>query len=445
MAKKTNIEQPEATRQSRKEVLIARRDREQNRRVYMVVGAVAAFLVIVLLAGLINEFVVKPGQPAAVVNGQTITIRDWQNRVRYQRAQLVVNVEDLVGQFGTDLNLLEQVAGQQLNLLFDHETLGQLVLDLMVDETLIRQEAERLGIIVSDTDVQAEIEELFGYFGGLLPTPMPTASPTIMPTPSLTPIPTAVLTETETSEVDPVPTQAPLPTSAPIPTATPMSLESYQTEYDQVIQRLRGYGISESIYREATRARIYQERLMERLAADITLTTEAEHASLFVLIYENQEEAEAAQQAIVERGYLTVWNELRSLPFDDETRGTGFASELLWRTQEDLIGVLGSEAGTAAFTLPLNQPGDIFAQPGDEATGQPDRYYIIQVSGRELRSLSQNAIDAQKQENLTNWLQSQRSAGTVDISDRWRGQSPRQPMIDLNLLSQPAPVEIPEQ
>jgi parvulin-like peptidyl-prolyl isomerase len=445
MAKNNNVEQAENARVSRKEVLIARRNREQNRQVYLVVGIVAAFLALILLAGIVNEYVVKPGQPAAVVNGETITIRDWQARVRYQRAQLVISVEDIVEIYGGDLNILQQVAGQQINFLLNPETLGELMLELMVDETLIRQEAERRGITVTDADLQAEIGKLFGYYGGLSPTPMPTASPTIMPTPSLTPIPTAVLTATETIETDPLPTQAPLPTSAPLPTATPVSEDSFQTEYNEVLQRLRSYGVREEVYREAIRARIYQDRLAERLADSIELITEAEHVSFFILIYETAEEAEAAQQAIGEKGYLTVWNELRSLPFDDESRGSGFASELLWRAQEDLTAMIGMETTVGAFTLPLNQPSDVYVQPGNEATGQPDRYYIIQVSGREVRPLPEFSLDEQKQENLTNWLQTQRLGGTVEISERWRGQSPRQPMIDMNILRQPAPVEIPGQ
>ena len=445
MAKNNNVEQPESARLSRKDVLIARRDREQNRQVYTVVGIVVGFLLLVLLAGVINEYVIKPGQPAAVVNGETISLRDWQNRVRYQRAQLVISVEDIVELYGSDPNILEQIAGQQINLLLDPDTLGQLVLDLMVDETLMRQEAQRRGITVTDADVQAEIEELFGYFGGLSPTPFPTASPTIMPTPSLTPIPTAVLTPTETLETEPLPTQAPLPTSAPQPTATPISQESFQSDYSEVMQRLRRMGVNEQIYRDAIRARIYQDRLTELLAESLQLVTEAEHASFFVLIYETAEEAGAAQTAIAEKGFLTVWNELRSLPFDDESRGSGFASELLWRTQDDLAPIIGEEAADGAFTLPLNQPSDVYSQPGDVTTGQPDRYYIIQVSGRELRELPQFSLDEQKQENLANWIQSQRLSGAVDISERWRGQSPRQPMFDMDILRQPDPAQIPGQ
>ena len=443
MAKNNNVEQPESSRLSRKDVLIARRNREQNRQVYLVVGIIAVFLTLVLLAGVVNEYVIKPGQPAAVVNGETITIRDWQARVRYQRAQLVISVEDIVELYGSDMNILEQVAGQQINLLLDHETLGQLVLDLMVDETLIRQEAERRGIVVTEAELQSEIGELFNFYGGISPTPFPTAAPTIMPTPSLTPIPTAVLTETV--EIEPQPTQAPLPTSEPLPTATPVSQESFQTEYGEIMQRLRGYGVREDVYRDSILARIYQERLTERLAESIILVTEAEHVSFFVVIYETAEEAEAAQQAIGEKGYLTVWNELRSLPFDDESRGTGFASELLWRTQEELTAIIGTETAVGAFTLPLNQPSDIFVQSGDATTGQPERYYIIQVSGREMRELPQANLDEQKQEALTNWLQTQRLGDTVDISERWRGQSPRQPMFDMDILRQPAPVEVPGQ
>jgi hypothetical protein len=62
-----------------------------------------------------------------------------------------------------------------------------------------------------------------------------------------------------------------------------------------------------------------------------------------------------------------------------------------------------------------------------------------------MRELPEFSLDEQKQENLANWVQAQRLSGAVDISERWRGQSPRQPMIDMNLFRQPAPAEIPGQ
>ena len=142
MAKKRKQTIEEEQRQSRKEVLRARKDAEQNRQVRLAVIGIGALLGIVLLIGVVNELILKPGSPAASVAGTEVAIKDWQERVRFQRAQLIVSIEDLAEALGQDIGQVQQFAGQQINLLEDPETLGQLVLDQTADEIVIRQAAD---------------------------------------------------------------------------------------------------------------------------------------------------------------------------------------------------------------------------------------------------------------------------------------------------------------
>ncbi len=177
MAKKKTAPPEERQRQSRKAILIARKEARQTRQILLVIGVVVLLLIIVLVAGLTNEFLIKPGLPVAKVNNLEISMDEWRSRVRLQRAQLILGVEDLAEAVGQDIGQVQQFAGQQLLLLTqDSERLGQAVLDQMIDEVLIRQEAEARGIIVSEADIQNEIEESFGYFGGASPTEEPTAT-----------------------------------------------------------------------------------------------------------------------------------------------------------------------------------------------------------------------------------------------------------------------------
>lgn len=66
----------------------------------------------------------------------------------------------------------------------------------MIDELLIRQEAQSRGIEVTEEEVNAAIGERYSYYDGGLPTPVPTGTNTPVPTPSLTPIPTVVTSTT---------------------------------------------------------------------------------------------------------------------------------------------------------------------------------------------------------------------------------------------------------
>ena len=432
--RKQNIE--EEQRQSRKEILQARKQEHQTRQVRLAVTGIAALLGVVILIGVVNEFALKPGSPVAEVNGEEIAMRDWQERVRFQRAQLVVGIEDLAEAVGQDIGQVQQFAGQQINLLEDPETLGQLVLDQMVDELIIREAASERGIVISDDDVQLEIEESFSYFDGESPTPFPTATETVIPTPSLTPIPTAVITEVLPAST-PQPTPTTGPTATPLPTSTPVSLDSFEESFGETMNRFDDLGVSEVVFRDVVRAQLYQNRLAEALANDEEVAEEADQVSFFYIVSETREEAEQALRDIKAGDYRTIWNTIRSRPFDAESESTLVASELLWRTREDVVSFFGDDVAQSAFDLDLEEPSPVILVAA-EAEDESDSYYIIMVSGRELRPLTESAIAAAEQELFRSWLESRRAEG-VQVFERWRTGVPGRPILDRRFLIPPTP------
>jgi len=86
------------------------------------------------------------GRSAAVINGESITRADLKARVKNIRAMLE-------RQYGREL-----FAGQQGRALL--ETLEQEVLDGMLEERLVSQEAGRLKIQISDDMVQQELQKI---------------------------------------------------------------------------------------------------------------------------------------------------------------------------------------------------------------------------------------------------------------------------------------------
>jgi hypothetical protein len=434
MARQHRVEEP--ARVSRKDVLMERKRRRQNRQLYMAVGAVVGLLAVVFIAALVYTFLIRPRQPVAVVQGERITLQQWEQRVRFQRAQLIMNLEDIRDLLDGNIGLVQQYAGQQISLLaFEPTTLGQLVLDSMIEERLIRQEAEARGITVTDADVQAEIEQNFNYFGGELPEPTPTPTETLVPTPTITPIPTPVITEVVPT-LTPMPTFTPGPTATPLPTATPVTTEGFRDQYQELMSRLRRLGTNEATYREVVRASLYHERLLEALTAEVGVETEAEHVSFYYLRFETEAEANEARAQIEAEDFLTVWNTIRSQPRDAEQPPTAAANEVLWRYRDALEGAFSDELLTAAFTLPPGQTSDMISEEGDPETGRPSRYYIIQVTGREVRELAEGVVRSRQQEMLTTWLESRRLAG-IEVYDQRIAQPPRQPVLDPVFYTQP--------
>jgi len=86
------------------------------------------------------------GRPAAVINGESITRSDLKERARSMRAMLE-------RQYGTDV-----FAGEQGRVLLAN--LEQEVLDGMVEERLVAQEARRLKIEISNDMVQQELQRI---------------------------------------------------------------------------------------------------------------------------------------------------------------------------------------------------------------------------------------------------------------------------------------------
>jgi len=438
MSKKNHQEavNEEESRRSRKEVLIAKKEAEQTRGIRIAVGIVASLILLIVLIALVNELFISPNREVATVEDENITLSEFQDRVEYERTQRIIFLESQLEAFGNDVGVVQQYASQWIVDLLPQSSdeFGETVLEQMVAETLIEQAAVEFGIEVSDTDVDEAIGAEFGYYGGGLPTPVPAAKDTVVPTPSLTPIPTAVITEVlPTATSMPDPTDGPEPT--PFPTATPVSEEAFQAEFAEFFQDYQDYGVSEERYREGIYARLLREQVMDALAVEQELPTEAEHANFFVIAASDEAEAGDIVNSIEADSYLPVWNEIRSRPFDPESTSTAIAAELLQRTQDDLFETFGDGVASAAFDLDVDTPSELITAVGQDGTQQ---YFIIMVSGREVLDLAESALQAQKEEALLAYLEEMRESNAA-VSDFWRGRVPTVPVLDSKFLAQPTP------
>lgn len=435
MAKKrTRPESEDLQRQSRKEVLRARKEAEQTKQIWLAVGGVAALLVLIFIVAMVNELIIAPNRAVATVNGEKIPIRQWEDRVRYERAQRIISLENQYEAFGGDVGIIQQFSRQTLQELLDEAALAESVLNQMADELIIRQEAEARGITVTDADVDKEIGSFFNFFNGQSPTPAPTPTETVMPTPSLTPIPTAVITDVVPTNT-PFPTPTLGPTALPQPTATPVSQESFEEQLDDLLTQFHDYGVDEATFREVIRIQLYLRQLADVLAEESGMATEAEQASVFYMSFDKKEDANEALALIRASDFLTVWNTTRSTPPDPEAASTTTAAEVLWRTQDAYVSILGEQGAEIAFTLPPNVPSALIEQQVD---GETTRYHIIQVSGREVRALPEATIQNAKTQLVRDLVDLKAAAG-VELSELWRSRVPTQPVLDPKFLVQPTP------
>ena len=109
-----------------------------------IIGAalLAAAVAWFVIGGGTNVFA---GDPAARVNGETITVQELDARLASIAAQNPA-------MFDPELGGIEEAAARQL------------VLDSMIDDMLMMQEAEREGVNISNADVEAEMNEVIASF-----------------------------------------------------------------------------------------------------------------------------------------------------------------------------------------------------------------------------------------------------------------------------------------
>ncbi|MEZ4734303.1 MAG: SurA N-terminal domain-containing protein [Caldilineaceae bacterium] len=223
MAKRRNRAEEQAERElTRKEIRLRERDRERHRVLYMAVGAALGLAVLIVIAGAIYQFAYVPNSTIATVAGEPIVAKAFWERMRLERNQLqnqLANMLQLQEQFGQQFFAAQiNQAQAQLQSPF---ALGVSVLDTMIDEKIVAQEAAERGITVSEDEVDQSLREEVASGRNAITAPQATetteAGANATATATLwtpTPTPTIDASLAVTATATPLPTQEPLPTRA---------------------------------------------------------------------------------------------------------------------------------------------------------------------------------------------------------------------------------------
>lgn len=419
----------------------ARLERER-RQINLIRGvAIAGILIVVgLLAyGYLSANVFALREPVARVNGVTITTGEWQERVKSQRAQMLnaYNQYQFYQQnFGFDYSQQLQEITTSLSV---PEILGQQVLDQMIDEVLIRQEAEERGITVSDEEIDNYFKETFAFFPDGTPTPTTTPTEFVFPTlsseqltiypststPTTAPTSTVTPTGTPDGSTTPTPTATtapPTPTFVPeaaTATSTPYTLEGYQNDYEEMIKSFGTYNVSERTIRSIYEADLLRKKLREDITKDIPQTEEqvlARH-----ILVDTEEEADAVYERLQHgEDFAEVAGKVSK-----DTGSAARGGELDWQPRDFFV----KEFADAAFSQEIGEIG----KPVKTEFG----YHIIQVIAREELPLSASQYEQVKDTAFNDWLTAEKEAATIETFESWKAHVPMEPALQVQ--QQPIP------
>lgn len=426
---------------NRKKMARVERERLTNRIITISAIVMIAAIVLIIGGGAIYEYAIKPGQPAAVVNGTKISTTDFQKRVRYERVNLINNFYQnyqMLEIFASSPEYFAQIQSglQQIVVQLEGSSMGQDVIDSMIDGVLIHEEAQRRGISVSADEIEAEVQSVFGYFPD--GEPVPTDAPTQFPTSTLSTTQLALVTLTSTSTPFPTATDFPTatldpdieatsaPTASPIPsatsTATPYTFEAYQQQVDDYLAFLADdmdTHMSLDDFRAIAETSLYQQKLLQDIKEN-DVDQEEERVWARHILVETEEEAQEVLERL-ENG--EDWAELAaevSLDTGNKDRG----GDLEWFNREVMV----AEFSNAAFDAEV---GEIVGPVGTSFG-----YHIIQVLGHEFQPRTPSEISQLAMVTLQTILEELRNDGEVEIKDDLLERTPTEPSIPDEVIQQ---------
>jgi parvulin-like peptidyl-prolyl isomerase len=404
----------------------SRAERESVLQRYVILGvaAVAVIAVVILALSLIVDQFITPNEVVANINGETISVGEFRSRVRLERAFMNERINNAVSQlraqgFSDDqiTQFITQDPAYGWNELQVADQLGNRVLNQMIDDVIIRQEAQELGISVSQVDVETQINEYFSYDPEAAGEPTATLTPTTTSTPFVSPTPSPTRTSTPTPEAteDVTPTQTLTPFPSSTPTTTPNATER-ANEYSETRTNLfstvaRSAGVSEADIIAYFEARALREALTENVLGEATTTTL--YADVRHILVETETQAQdvlAALQAGDSFAELA-----RAISTDTGSGANG--GELGWTALANFV----EEFRVAATDAEIGA----LVGPVDTQFG----FHILQVRAREDREATEEEIANARSSEFQDYIDTQRDAEgmNVEIFDTWVDNVPSEP------------------
>lgn len=425
---------------TRKHLVGLERERYYNR--ILLIGTIVVIGIVLILVSwtwIATNFL-QPAQVVATVEDVQIKGSQFIARTKLYRAQLVSNYLATFGEyqymsslFGSDPNTQSQIDSQYQNQLLTYqyqltpEIVGQLAINELIDDEMLRREAVDMGISVSNDEVEQRIQTLFQYFPNGTSTAKPeiTTIPTstlsaaqlaiISATPTVTETPTLSGSATATEEASSTPTSEPTTqqtaTLSPTPsaTATAYTLEGFQTA---LVNYAKAVGVTQDDFRAVIYSSLLRAAITDVITADLPHTQEQVWARHILVAT-----VEEAETVLARLDAGEDWSALaaeRSLDTSNKDAG----GDLGWFPREQMV----EPFANAAFDMRVGE----ISEPVESEFG----FHIIQVLGHEDRPLSSDAYEQLRQQKLLDFIETLRSKYQWTIDDAaWKAMAPDQPDI----------------
>jgi parvulin-like peptidyl-prolyl isomerase len=446
---------------SRNNPLRSVQEKKQNRLI--LIGFIITAVLIVGFSGyaLVYEFLIKNRIPVAQVNSVKIDNKYYQERVRLERYSYIQQYQSLVAQYQffaqdeSTAQFFQSQLMQMSQILDNYEFFGETVLDTVINDELVAQQAEAMGVEVSDDEVEQSIQEIFAYFPDGTPTPQPIA--TVAPTATLSATQEAILgsgaiqesissepdeeapvseesegistedaSESATGESAPPEeeeiqeqestetTTGDAETSAeetPVPTATPYTEELFKENFQGYLNDIKLVGISEDGLRKYIHSFLLNQKVRAEIVKDVSEIVEQVWAR-HILVGSLAEAEIVLTRLDGGEDWAAIAAEV-SLDTSNKDQG----GDLGWFPRGRMVTAFEE----AAFKMEIGA----ISEPVETQFG----WHVIQVIGHDTLSLSAGDYQNEQEAVYREWLNDIRENSDIVINDVWKEIVPSQPVI----------------
>lgn len=398
--------------------------KEKKKNKLIVIGFVFTAVLILGLVGyaILYATVLKDNIPVALIDGQKIDNEYYEARVRLERNSYISQfyyINSLYQALAEEPSLVEnyeQQLQQIATMLANVELFGEMVLNYVIDDEIIAIQGRKMGIDISQNEINAMVQESFGFFPN--GTPTPESQPTVFATPTFSKTQEAILgyTTTQEEESTPIePTIEPSPTSTsptltPGPTATQYTGEMFQSEYNKYLEDLESKKISEKYLQKYIYYSLMNQKVRDTVIAEVPLDQKqiwARH-----ILVSTIEEA----NGVISRLEKESWNDVAAdVSLDTSNKDLG--GDLGWFPSGRMV----SEFDEAAFGLDIGQ----ISEPIETQFG----WHIIQIVDLGIRPLNQSDYEYQQNLYFDEWLTKIKENTEIKINNVWKDIVPGDPTI----------------
>lgn len=410
-----------------------RKERDAAMQRWLLIGTGIAIAVSVgLLAIAVISAIIRPTQPAATVNGDTITVGELQTQVRLERALRNMQLNEAVNQYralgASDDQIIQFLQSQAPYSTWISEgnvpdQIGNTVLNQMIDDRLVAAAAAQQGVSIDEAAVQKRIEDFFGFdAAAALTTPTATLPPTATPTPLVSPTPSPSATATLTPEVTPTASLTPAASATPEPTLNATEVfDQFATVRDSYLGLIRQEsGLSDGDIQALFAREALQNALRDTVAAGVS--REETFVNTRVIVVDTEVKANDIIAAL-DSG--ESFADLARANSSHTTAATG--GEMDWRSLTSLT----SEFGEAAAAALQDAATGAIVGPVMTSAGT---YVVFQVRGSEPRELSDAEFQAARNQAFSDYLATLRQSADINFTNNWIGSVPLEPRLAIRAV-----------